>query len=334
MKIYSKNDLIDAWEDHSMTVLVTGAAGYVGNNTVRRLVKQGKPVRAMVRDVAKAKKRLHGVLSKVEIVEGDVTDRARLETLMEGVDTVVHLVAIAIEKGGATYEEVNYQGTINVVDAALKAGVPRFINMSQNGASSALPYRFLKSKGKAQEYVAQFAPNWTALRPSAIFGPQDEFFNSLARLAQITPFIFPLIGGGKAEFQPVSVNDVVEAIVRSIDDDTTIGKELALGGPEVLTLGEIERRVIKAIGRHHQLVPVPVGLLRAPVWVMEKVLPGTPVTTSLLELLAVPNTVPNNALVEHFGIAPTPFSGKNIEYLKDNKPMATLRQFFTGKASS
>lgn len=317
-----------------MTILVTGAAGYVGNNTVKRLVKQGKTVRAMVRTPEKAKKRLHGVLSKVEIVEGDVTDRASLEKVMDGVDTVVHLVAIAIEKGGQTYEEINYQGTINVVDAAVKAGVTRFINMSQNGASSALPYRFLKSKGKAQEYVVQFAPNWTALRPSAIFGPQDEFFNSLAQLAQLTPFVFPLIGGGKAEFQPVAVDDVVEAIVRSIDDDTTIGKELGLGGPEVLTLGEIERRVIKAIGRHHRFVPAPVGLLRAPVWIMEKLLPGSPVTTSLLELLAVPNTVPHNALVEHFGMTPIPFSGKNIEYLKANKPGTTLKKFFTGAVVS
>lgn len=313
-----------------MTILVTGAAGYVGNNTVRKLVEQGKPVRALVRNVEKSKKRLHGVLGKIEMVEGDVTDRKSLEKAMQGVDTVVHLVAIAIEKGGQTYEEVNYQGTINVVDAANNAGVRRFINMSQNGADSSLPYRFLKSKGRAQEYVAQFAPNWTALRPSAIFGPQDEFFNSLARLAQLTPFVFPLIGGGKAEFQPVSVFDVVEATVRSIDDDSTIGKELWLGGPEVLTLGEIERRVIQALGRRHLLVPAPVALLRPVVFVMERVLPGTPVTTSLLELLAVPNTVPNNALVEHFGMEPIPFSGKHIAYLKDNRPGATLRRFFTG----
>lgn len=313
-----------------MTILVTGAAGYVGNNVVRKLVAQGKPVRAMVRDTEKARKRLYGIMKHVEIVQGDVLDRDSLDRVMEGVDTVVHLVAIAIEKGGATYEEVNYQGTINVVDAANKAGVRRFINMSQNGASPDLPYRFLRSKGRAQEYVAQFAPAWTALRPSAIFGPQDEFFNSLARLAQITPLIFPLIGGGKAEFQPVSVDDVAEAVVRSIDDDTTIGKELGLGGPEVLTLGEIEKRVIKALGRHHLLLPVPVGLLRVPVFIMEKLLPGSPVTTSLLDLLAVPNTVPNNALVEHFGMEPMAFSGQNIKYLRDNKPSTTLKKFFTG----
>ncbi|HEX2619625.1 MAG TPA: complex I NDUFA9 subunit family protein [Phototrophicaceae bacterium] len=312
-----------------MTILVTGASGYVGNNTVKRLVAQGKPVRAMVQNVEKAQQRLASVKDKIEIVRGDVTKPDTLKPLMKDVTAVIHLVAIAIEKGGQTYEDLNYQGTINVVDAANDAGVPRFINMCQNGADSSLPYRFLKSKGRAQEYVAQKASNWTALRPSAIFGPQDEFFNSLARLVQLTPIVFPLIGGGTAQFQPVSVDDVVEAIVRSVDDDSTTGKELALGGPEVLTLGEIEKRIFKALGTNRVLVPAPVGLLRIPVFIMEKMLPGSPVTTSLLELLSVPNTVPHNALIEQFKMQPKAFDSENIAYLRNNTIGNTLKKFFT-----
>jgi NADH dehydrogenase len=300
-----------------MTILVTGANGYLGNLIVKELVARGKPVRAMVRDAEKTRIRLGSLGEKIEIVNGDVTDRASLRPLMQGVSAVIHLVAIAIEKGSATYEEVNYQGTVNVVDAANDAGVPRFINMSQNGADSSLPYRFLKSKGRAQDYVRAHAQNWTALRPSAIFGPQDEFFNSLARLMKITPLVFPLIGGGKAEFQPVSGFDVAEAAVRALDDDSTIGQELGLGGPEVLTLGEIEQRIHKVMGGPRLFVPTPVGVLRPAVWVMERVLPGTPVTSSLLELLAVPNTVPQNALITHFKMQPRPFSGDNITYLRE-----------------
>ena len=141
----------------------------------------------------------------------------------------------------------------------------------------------MASKGKAQEYVASSALNWTALRPSAIFGPQDEFFNTFARLLQLTPLVFPLIGGGTAEFQPVSAHDVVEAVLRCLDDDSTIGDELALGGPKVLTLGEIERRVIEAMGSWRLLIPVPVALLRPVVRIMESLLPGSPVSGSLLE---------------------------------------------------
>jgi NADH dehydrogenase len=311
-----------------MTILVTGANGYVGNNTVRRLVELGKPVRALVRDTEKTRKRLGELEGKIEIVQGDVGDREGLQRAMQGITAVIHLVAIALEKGKQTYEEVNYQGTINVVDAARAVGVRRFVNMSQNGASSASPYRFLKSKGRAQEYVASSGLLWTAVRPSAIFGPQDEFFNSLARLMQITPIFFPMIGRGKALFQPVSVYDVVEAMVRSLDDDNTIGKEFELGGPDVLSLGEIEKRISAVVGGPRVFFPAPTWLLRAPVFIMEKTLPGTPVNSSLLDLLAVPNTVKDNALVSYFKIQPRAFSGANIAYLRDNNVGDTLRKFF------
>lgn len=314
-----------------MTVLVTGASGYVGNNIVPKLLERGHTIRAQVRDMDKAKMRLGDYGEQIEFVTGDVRKRADMDAIMDGVTSVIHLVAIAIEKGEATYEEVNYQGTINVVDAAENAGVPRFINMSQNGADSALPYRFLQSKGKAQEYVAASGLQWTAIRPSAIFGPQDEFFNTFARLLQLTPIVFPLIGDGKATFQPVSVYDVAEATVRALEDDTTIGKELALGGPEVLTLEEIERRVIKAMDMDRIMINVPVPLLRPAVAVMQNVLPGSPVTTSLLDLLAVPNVVEDNALVTHFGMEPIPFEGEHLEYLKQADVGETLNQFFTGK---
>jgi NADH dehydrogenase len=315
-----------------MTVLVTGAAGYVGNNTVRRLVELGKPVRAMVRNSEKAKQRLSGLASKIEIVEGDVEDRAALKPFMKDVSAVIHLVAIPMEKNGATYENVNYQGTINMVDAARDAGVERFINMCQNGATPDHFSRFLRSKGRAQQYVAQSSLKWTAMRPSAIFGPQDEFFNAFARLIRLTPIIFPLIGGGTALFQPVSVYDVVEAMVRSLDDDNTIGKEFELGGPEVLTLGEIEKRVLQAMGTSRVLINTPVGLLRPAVIIMEKTLPGAPVNTTLLDLLKEPNVVKDNALVSTFKMQPRPFSGDNIAYLKQATASTALKRFFTGAA--
>lgn len=313
-----------------MFVFVTGAAGFVGNNVIDKLVKQGHSVRAMVRRRDKAEKRLAEHLDKIEIVEGDVLDRKKLPGLIDGCDAVVHTVAISIEKGSQTYEEVNFQGTINMVDAAEDVGATRFINISQNGADAKLPYRFLASKGKAQEYVAASNLRWTALRPSAIFGPQDEFFNTFARLVRLTPLVFPLIGGGKAEFQPVSVYDVAEATVRSLADDSTIGQEYALGGPEVLTLGEIEKRVLAALETSRLMLPAPIWLLRPAVLVMQATLPGSPVSTGLLELLSVPNTVEHNGLTQHFGIDPIPFKLPHIAYLNETTAGQALNKFFTG----
>jgi NADH dehydrogenase len=313
-------------------ILVTGASGYVGNNLVRRLVRGGKKVRAMVGNVEKAMKRLADVESQIEIVRGDVTKPESLREWMKDVDVVVHLVAIAIEKGDRTYESINLQGTINVVDEAKRAGVRRFINMCQNGAYPDVKSRFLGSKGKAQEYVAKSGLDWTAVRPSVIWGPQDEFANVQARLVQMTPFIFPIVGDGKAQFQPVYVGDVVEVMARSIDDDSTIGQEYELGGPEVLTYEQIVDRVLAAMGTKRAKIKVPVALLRPAVAVLQAALPNPPVSTTLLELLAVPNTTKDNTWVEKFGITPKPFTPENLSYMKNFSIGTTLGKFF-GRAT-
>jgi NADH dehydrogenase len=328
----SRNRIARATGGNGMSVLVTGAGGFVGNNVVRQLVAQGRPVRAMVRGIDKAKMRLSDVASQVEFVEGDVTKRGSLDAHMRDVSAIVHTVAIALERGGQTYEEVNFQGTVNLVDAAERAGVRRFINVSQNGARPDHFSRFLRSKGKAQEYVASSKLEWTAIRPSAIFGPQDEFFNTFARLIRLTPIIFPLIGGGTAQFQPVSIDDVTDSITRSLDDNGAIGKEFEIGGPEILTLGEIEKRILAAMGEKRAMINAPVGLLRPAVFVMEKTLPGTPVSLTLLELLKEPNVVRDNALITYFKMQPRPFAGDNLTYLREADAGSAIKKFLTGAA--
>ena len=298
-------------------ILVTGASGYVGNNLVRRLAQLGKPVRAMVGDVHKAALRLADVEPKIEIVKGDVTRPETLAEWMHGVDMVVHLVAIAIEKGGKKYEDINTQGTINVVDEAKKAGVRRFINMSQNGASSASMSRFLRSKGIAQEYVTKSGLDWTAVRPSVIWGPQDEFANVQARLIKMTPFIFPIVGTARRSSSRYMWATWSKPSRGCIDDPTTIGQEYELGGPEVLTYSEIVDRVMKALGTNRARIKVPVPLLRPVVWLMQAIMPKPPVTTTLLDLLAVPNVVDDNALISKFGIEPKAFTPENLGYMRD-----------------
>ncbi len=309
-------------------ILVTGASGYVGSHIVRRLHSLGKPVRAMVRTRrrAEAEGRLKGL--PVELVQGDVTSPATLRPAMQGVSAIIHTVAIAIEKGDRTYERINYQGTVDVVDAARAAGVSRFINLAQLGADPSLPYRFLASKGRAQVYVAESGLDWTAFRPSVIWGPEDEFANTFARLVPLSPFIFPVVGSGEAKFQPVWVEDVVTCIVKSLDDPSTIGQEYELGGPEVLTLEEIERRTLEALGKQRIFVRVPLPLIRIAVALMQALLPSPPVTRSLLELLAVNNVTQANA-IHQFVAEPRPFTPENTsEYMRRFRLRDTLRQFF------
>jgi NADH dehydrogenase len=308
-------------------ILVTGASGYVGSHIVRKLVDAGKPVRAMVFNKERAEREERLKELAVEWVQGDVTRSDTLLQALEGVDMVVHTVAVAIEKGDRTYESINYQGTVNLVDASLSAGVKRFINISQMGADANLPYRFLASKGKAQAYVAGSELSWTALRPSVIWGPEDEFANTFAKLVPITPIIFPIVGDEDAKFQPVWVGDVATAVVKCLDDPETIGKTFELGGPEILTLEEIERRTLEAVGSNRIMVRFPMPLLRVVVRLMELVLPAPPVTGSLLELLAVPNVAEENQ-IDRFVDLPRPFTSENIRpYMRKFKVRDTLNQF-------
>ena len=308
-------------------ILVTGGGGYVGSHIMRRLVGRGDAVRALVRDEARVQRegRLDGL--SVEIVSGDVTVHDSLLPAFENVDAVIHTVAIAIEKGDKSYEEVNYQGTVNVVEAAQAAGVRRLINLSQFGADASLPYRFLASKGRAQDYVARSETNWTAFRPTVIWGPEDEFANTFAKLAPFSPLIFPIVGDDSSQFQPIWVEDLVTSLVASLEDPSTFGREYELGGPEILTLEEIERRTLWAIGARRTMVRFPMGLLKIIVTVMEAALPAPPVTRSLLELLAVGNVTKNNK-INRFVQDPRPFTSENIApYMGQFRPGATLAQF-------
>ena len=310
-------------------ILVTGASGYVGSHIVHALVEAGKPVRALVYNRQRFEKegRLQGL--NVEIVEGDLNRPESLQNALAGVTAVVHTVAIAIEKGKRTYEQVNYMGTVNLLEAVKKAGVQRFINISQLGADPKLPYRFLASKGKAQEAVAASGLAWTAFRPSVIWGPEDEFSNTFARLVPITPIIFPIVGDSESKFQPVWVDDVAACVVKALDDDSTIGKEYELGGPEILTLEEIERRTLQAISARRWMIHFPTPLLRLVVAALERLLPSPPVTSSLLELLAVSNVTTRNA-ISQFIASPRPFTVENAApYMRNFKVKQTLAQFFS-----
>lgn len=308
-------------------IVVTGGSGYIGSHIVRRLAEAGKPVRALVRSRQRAEKegRLKGIAA--EWMESDVTRPETLQSAMRGATAVIHTVAIAIERRGQTYEAINYQGTVNVVDAARSAGVRRLINLSQLGADARLPYRFLASKGKAQEYVAASGLDWTAFRPSVVWGPEDEFANTFARLVRLTPLIFPIVGDGQARFQPVWVEDVATCVVKALDDPGTIGKEYELGGPEVLTLEEIERRTLAALGARRALLHFPIPLIRIAVALMETLLPAPPVTRSLLELLSVNNVAANNA-ISHFVPNPRPFTAENAApYMQQFTAKQALAQF-------
>jgi uncharacterized protein YbjT (DUF2867 family) len=312
--------------DKKKPVLVTGAAGLVGIHTCRELSKNGWQVRALVRDPARAAMVL-GQLP-VEFRVGDVRDASALRSSLSGCGAVVHLAAIAIERKGESYADSNTAATERLISAARAESVHRLIFMSQNGADSRSPYPFLHSKGVAQNTVKTSGLGWTILRPSVIFGPEDQFVNVLGRLIRLTPKIFPLPGGGTARFQPIAVDDVARVIRISLEKKETVNQTYELGGAIPLTLRQMTERILTAMNTDRKLVSVPIKLLRPLVAMAQRLLPNPPVTPSLLDLLALDNTVANNALTEYFKVVPIPFAADELQYLRRITAKNAFRSLF------
>lgn len=272
-------------------ILVTGGTGYVGGRLVARLAEQKRPVRLLARDVAPAQATAP---KGVTVVAGDVTRPETLPRVLDGVDTVIHLVAVIRERGKATFERINYEGSVNIVDAEKKAGTRRHLQMSALGALPDQKFPYHETKYRAEEYVKASGLDWTIFRPSLIFGPGDQFFSTLAGLAKLpAPFVMP--DGGTAKFQPIWRDDVIDAFIRALDDPATVGRTYELGGPEVMTYREMVAILMDVTGRHRPTISVPAALLKPAAFLFDKTLPKPPVTPEQLKMLALNNSSDHSA---------------------------------------
>ncbi len=298
-------------------VLIAGGTGFVGEAVRNAIRDSGRQVRLLVRsrDDAERMQELG-----FETAFGDSLDPQSLYAAMDGVDSVVNLVAIIKESGDATFERINFQGTANLVNAARQASVARLVQMSALGADNLPAFPYHHTKWRAENYVKDHIPEWTIIRPSIIFGPSSsdevQFASQLADLVSSAPVI-PLPGGGTARFQPIHTADVGGAFTAALTDDKYIGQTLEIGGPEVLTYAGMIDAIAEASHVNKPKIPVPVPLIRFGVRLLAP-LPGVeaPVTAEQLDMLQLDNTTANNAAPELLGYAPKPFRG-NLDFLKD-----------------
>jgi NADH dehydrogenase len=298
-------------------ILVTGANGYVAGHTLAHLhalgdALGGENVKGLIRNRnATESIRRRGA----EPILGDVIEPSSLERAMQGVDKVIHLAAVNRDKGEVTMERVNAQGTINVVDAARRAGVKHIVTVVGLGADSRKPYPLARSQGRGIEYLVASGVPYTVLEASVIFGPGDEFISTLAGLARIPPFVV-VPGDGQSEFQPIAVQDVANCATQSLWRPEAINKRLQICGDEVITLEGIIDAILAELKVKRMKVHMPVGLLRPGVGLMDAVLPKPPVTPSLLAQLDVDNVATDNATEAVFGIKPIKLR-EGIGFVKD-----------------
>jgi uncharacterized protein YbjT (DUF2867 family) len=268
------------------TVSVFGGTGFLGRRLVRRLAAEGATLRIAVRSPDRARSVLRAAdLDRVTVFRADVRDQASVAAAVAGVDAVVNAVSAYVEKPGVTFESVHEQGAKTLVQEAAAAGVARLVLVSGIGADPGSRSPYIRARGRGELAVRQAFPSATIVRPSAMFGPGDALFGTLADIVRLLPVV-PLIGGGRTRLQPVYVEDVAEAIVRMLADRGTAGQTYELAGPGVYTLRELVSFALRLIDKRRLLVPVPFAVAEIQARLFE-FLPSPPLTTSQVDLLRV-----------------------------------------------
>ncbi|MBL8699661.1 MAG: complex I NDUFA9 subunit family protein [Alphaproteobacteria bacterium] len=279
----------------SRRVTVFGGSGFIGRYVVKRLAARGDIVRVAVRDPsAAAFLKTMGGVGQVVTMRANVTDPAAVAEAVNGADVVVNLVGILYEAGRQRFDAVQAQAPDALAGAARAAGVGTFVQVSAIGADPGSPSAYGRTKAAGEAAVRRHYPAAPILRPSIVFGPEDDFFNRFARMAQMLP-VLPLIGGGQTKFQPVYVGDVAEAVVRATEHPAAAGTTFELGGPRVATFRELLQMVLRETGRNCALVPVPFWAARMQAFFLE-MLPMPLLTRDQVALLERDNVVAPGAI--------------------------------------
>jgi nucleoside-diphosphate-sugar epimerase len=305
------------------TVLVTGASGFVGSHVVPALLAEGHSVRALVREETSGQRVLVRLPAadrdRVRPTAVDVAAPDAVEMLVQslgGVDAVVHLAAIPRDRdAGRELARVNTSGTAAVIDAMRRAGVRRIVHLGALGVDDLPGLHYASSKARAEQAVAASGLDATILRPSALWGERDGFFNALAGLVRTSPGVVPLLGLGRSRFQPLWVGDLARVVVQALARDDTVGRSVDLGGPRHWTYRDLVAEVVRALGVRRILVPFPVPLLRLVAGMAERVGIGFPVATDQLRQLRLDNVTDPGSVRAAFGFEPRDMAG-NIGYLR------------------
>jgi len=302
-------------------VTVFGGSGFIGRYVVQRLARAGWQVRVALRRPNDALfLKTSGDVGQVTPIAANIRDDRSVAAAVAGVDAVVNLVGILYQSGKQSFDAVQAKGAARIAAAAKAAGATRFIQISAIGADPSSDSLYARSKAEGEQAVKLAFPGATILRPSIVFGPEDDFFNRFARLAMMSPAL-PLIGGGSTKFQPVFVGDVAAAVEKALNDAGAQGKTYELAGPRVYTFRALMEMLLKEIGRCRLLLPLPFALASLQAAFLQ-LLPMPLLTLDQVRLLKRDNVPAAGASgLGDLGIAPTPLEAVLPGYLDQYRPL-------------
>jgi uncharacterized protein YbjT (DUF2867 family) len=307
-------------------ILVAGGTGFIGKAIVRGLQRQGSDVAVMSRSFDRVAAAFHGL--NVIARQGDARDAESLRRAVEGIETVVSCMQfpnfpIEDRSKGETFEEVDARGNERLVAAAQAAGVRSYVYLSGSGVAADGRYHWNRAKWQAEEAIRNSGLHYTILRPSWVYGPEDNALNRFVRFARVLPFV-PVIGDGSQRLQPVFVDDVAKAVRDSLTTEAAANQTLEIGGPEVLTMDEVLRTMLDVMGKRKPLIHAPAAIPRAVGALMEVLpLPKRPLSRDAVTFITMDAVADNTALLRVFpDLRLTPLRDGLATYLSQNRTTA------------
>lgn len=296
--------------------LVAGGTGFLGSAVVSELLRRGETVAVLGRDEAKIRDRFG---SEVEARAADVRDAAALVKAMNGVEVAINAVQfpnspIENRRRGWTFEAIDYQGTRNQVDAAKAAGARRFVYLSGVGAAPDAAKHWFRFKWQAEQHLAGSGLEWVALRPTWVYGPNDNSLNRLLRFGRFLPFI-PNFGDGKQAMQPIFVDDVARIVADAAQRPEAANQLFEAGGPDVMTMDDVLKTALAVMGRRRFILHQPVFVGKA-LGAVASLLPSPPLTPDAVDFVTSPAVADTSSLERVLHPTLTPLREGLETYLK------------------
>ena len=283
----------------------------LGRRVVQELLDHHYQVRCLVRTPGRERMFPDRL---VDVHYGSVLDPDALAAASYDLEAVIHLVGSIRQRKGATFDQINRQGTAKVAAAAKAGGAKHFLHVSAIGATDNRSFPYLYSKWRGEREVINSGLPYTIVRSSLMFGEGDEFINTLAGLVRVFPLV-PVVGSGRNRFQPIAVADVARCLVLAIGRDDLKDGVTEIGGPQQLSYNDIVGVVARTLGKRRLRFHVPVFFMRPAVALLQRMQPRPPVTTEQLRMLPIRNVAELGTVAQTFSFTPRPLEG-NIEFIR------------------
>ncbi len=292
--------------------LVTGGTGFIGRALLRHLFEAGLLVRVLLHPAPRTPRLPKGI--PLDVAVASLSDPRGLRAAMTGVKYVIHLASAENQGPHADLLRTDVLGTKNLAEAAADARVKRLIYLSHLDADRMSAFPVLRAKGIAEEHIRRSGVPFTILRSAVVFGPEDHFTVTLARLLRYAP-LFPLPGGGRTVVQPLWIEDVITCLLWALDREDMVNQTYEIGGSEYFTLREVVEIIMGVTQYRRKVISLSVPMVRALIVTLQTMVREFPISSFHLDYVSLSRTCPVDSVPRLFGLMPARFAYR-LEYLR------------------